>query len=343
MVMAYLSWGQSIIHSLLETSQYLAWPFYFYLVGNNFKVKTVERIIIIYGLLYVVLFFFQYANQGMVLFGKPLYGDEWSEDRGVIRIIFPGAGIFILAVFIALTKVTTTKTYVWFWVLILILGIVIPIMQVTRQFIAGMLLVYLYHFMANGKPIIKYALIFVVFLVGSILVNLEIDSIKGVLEAGKNDAKLGKNYIRVLAAKYFLEDYAPNDASKIFGSGAPYWGISSVGKFNERLADEKGYFLSDVGIIAVYAMFGVFAVLGFVIIWVKSFTIKLSESFSYAKYYLWYILFTSVTWYSVYYYHYIISTILALYLFQKGIEHEEKKKLLKKISTKMKLKITEYI
>ncbi|WP_245917148.1 hypothetical protein [Mongoliibacter ruber] len=167
---------------------------------------------------------------------------------------------------------------------------------------------------------------------------MEINSVKGLIEAGERDAELGKEYIRVLAAEYFLKDYAPNDLSKVFGSGAPYWGISAVGKFNERLADERGYYLSDVGIIAVYAMFGIIAVVGFVIIWIKSFTIRIPKSFAYAKYYIWYILFTSVTWYSVYHYHYIIATILALYLYQKGIDDQKRVELVKKILIKIKSK-----
>ncbi|WP_235062796.1 hypothetical protein [Indibacter alkaliphilus] len=338
MVMAFLSWNQSLFHSIIETSQYLSWPFYFYLVGHNFKVNTIEKIVVAFGLLYVMLYFYQYLNQGAVLFGKPLYGDEWTEDRGVIRIIFPGAGIFILTVFIALTKLTSKAPLKWLWVCILILGLVIPVMQVTRQFIAGVTLVYLYHLIVNVKAIYRVFIISF-FLIGiSVVVKMEIDSVKGVIEAGERDADLGKDYVRVLAAEYFLFDYAPNDWSRIFGSGAPYWGISSVGKFNERLGDEKGYYLSDVGIIAVYAMFGIAAVIGFILIWYKSFVLPLPKEFQYARYYLWYILFTSVTWFSVYHYHYIISTILAMYLFQKGYDLHVRKELLKKVFYKLKNK-----
>lgn len=336
--MAYFSWNQSFFHSIMETTQYLMWPFYFFLIGHNFKVKTIEKIVIGFGLLYAALYFFQYLNQGAVLFGRPLYGDEWTEDRGVIRIIFPGAGIFILAVFISLSKLTTTKTYRWLWIIILILGLVIPVMQVTRQFIAGISLVYIYHLIINVKSVYKVAVLAFFIIAGVVVVKMEIDSVKGIMEAGERDAELGKDYIRVLAAEYFLKDYAPNDLSKIFGSGAPYWGISEVGRFNERLADERGYYLSDVGIIAVYAMFGIFAVMGFVIIWIKSFTIRIPKSFAYAKYYIWYILFTSVTWYSVYHYHYIIATIMALYLYQKGIDDQKRIELMKKILIKIKSK-----
>jgi len=331
MIMAYYSWDQSFFDSLIETSQYMIWPLFFFMRFHDFPVKSLEKIILFYGLAYVLLFFFQYLNQGVVLFGRPLYGDEWTEDRGVIRIIFPGAGVFILALFISITKVTTTTSYRWFWIGFSLLGVIIPVMQVTRQFIVGVLLIYLFHLM-KSVSIPKKAIIISFFILGGgIAINAEIPMVEGVIEAQERDSGLGKDYIRVLAGQYFLYDFSPNDYSAVFGNGAPYWGISFYGKFNSKLADERGYYLSDVGIIAVYAMFGIFAIIGFVIIWGKSFLIPLPPQYQYAKYYLWYILFTSFTWYSVYHYHYLISTVFALYIFQKGIDASKKKKFIKDI------------
>jgi hypothetical protein len=334
MVMAYYSWDQSFFDSFVETSQYMIWPLFFFLLYQDLSVKNLERVILFYGAAYAILFFFQYLNQGVVLFGKPLYGDEWTEDRGVIRIIFPGAGIFILSLFISITKLTTTKDYRWFWILFSLLGIIIPIMQVTRQFIVGVLLIYLFHLIKSVSFNKKMIIIFFFILGTGIVINSDIPMVQGVIEAQERDSNLGKKYIRVLAGEYFLNDFSPNIISSILGNGAPYWGLSNYGKFHERLADDKGYYLSDVGIIAVYAMFGIFSIIGFVIIWIKSFIIPLPAEYQYAKYYLWYILFTSFTWYSVYHYHYLISTVFALYLFHKGMEASRKKILLKKIIAK---------
>lgn len=331
MVMAYYSWDQSFFFSLVETSQYMIWPLFFFLIHQNIPVGKLEKIILFYGASYAILFFFQYLNQGVVLFGKPLYGDEWTEDRGVIRIIFPGAGIFILSLFISITKLTTTKEHRWFWILFSLLGVIIPVMQVTRQFIAGVLLIYLFHLIKSVSFNKKFIIVFLFVIGVGVVINAEIPMVEGVIEAQERDSNLGKKYIRVLAGDYFLNDFSPNIVSSIFGNGAPYWGLSSYGKFHERLADDKGYYLSDVGIIAVYAMFGIFSIIGFVIVWVKSFFIPLPEEYQYAKYYLWYILFTSFTWYSVYHYHYLISTVFALYLFHKGVQASRKKILIKKV------------
>ncbi|ERM81023.1 hypothetical protein P872_11515 [Rhodonellum psychrophilum GCM71 = DSM 17998] len=335
MVMAYYSWNQNFFYSFIETSQYMIWPLFFLLVYQDFSISHLEKIILAYGLLYALLFFFQYLNQGTVFFGKPLYGDEWTEDRGVIRIIFPGAGIFILSLFIAITKLTTTKNHRWFWILFILLGVIIPVMQVTRQFIAGILLIYLFHLIINVNLTKKIVIIFFFILAVGIVINSDIPMVQGVIEAQERDSSLGKKYIRILAGEYFLFDYSPNTVSAVFGNGAPYWGLSDYGKFHEYLADNKGFYLSDVGIIAVYAMFGIFAIIGFVLIWVNSFFIRIPPEYQYSKYYLWYILFTSFTWYSVYHYHYLISTVFALYIFHKGIEASKRKRLLKRVIKKI--------
>ncbi|WP_075352457.1 hypothetical protein [Algoriphagus marinus] len=331
MVMAYYSWDQNFFHSFIETTQYMIWPLFFFMRYHNIPVKTLEKIILSFGLAYALLFFFQYLNQGVVLFGRPLYGDEWTEDRGVIRIIFPGAGIFILSLFISINKLTSSKNHRWFWVLFSSLGIIIPVMQVTRQFIVGVLLMYLIHLLKSVSIPKKVGIILLFVLGVGLAINADIPMVEGVIEAQERDSSLGKKYIRVLAGEYFLYDYSPNEISGVFGNGAPYWGISSYGKFNEKLGDERGYYLSDVGIIAVYAMFGIFSILGFIIIWLISFFIPLPSEYQYAKYYLWYILFTSFTWYSVYHYHYLISTVFALYIFQKGIDESKRKVVIKKL------------
>lgn len=331
MVMAYYSWDQNFYHSFIETTQYMIWPLFFFMRYHNIPVKTLEKIILSFGLAYALLFFFQYLNQGVVLFGRPLYGDEWTEDRGVIRIIFPGAGIFILSLFISINKLTSSKNHRWFWVLFSSLGIIIPVMQVTRQFIVGVLLMYLIHLLKSVSIPKKVAIISLFVLGVGLAINADIPMVEGVIEAQERDSSLGKKYIRVLAGEYFLYDYSPNEISGVFGNGAPYWGISSYGKFNEKLGDERGYYLSDVGIIAVYAMFGIFSILGFIMIWLISFFIPLPSEYQYAKYYLWYILFTSFTWYSVYHYHYLISTVFALYIFQKGIDQSKRKIVIKKL------------
>ncbi len=314
--MAGLYWEQSLLNSFIATAPYLIFFFFFYLLHIKFPIITLEKIIVIYGVLYILLYVFEFINSPTVYFGKPLWGDEFVESRGIIRIIFPGGGVFILTTFLSINKLTSQKKNRWFWLLLTLAGLIIPVLQVTRQFIAGILLIFLYHAIRTFS-LSKKVLIFIVFIAAFLFLqqsNLPI--IKGLIEATQRDANLGGDYIRVLAGEYFLTDFAPNRITQFFGNGVPYYGVSNFGFYVDFLGVTHEYFLSDVGIIAVYAMFGIPAIIAYLLIWFKSFTIPLPKEYQYLKYYLWFMLLTSLTWYTTYHYHYLVVTVYVLYMYQ---------------------------
>ncbi len=326
-IMAGLYWDQSLLDSLIAVAPYLIFFFFFYLLHIRFSIDLLEKIIVIYGVLYILLYAFEFINSPTVFFGKPLWGDEFLVSRGIMRIIFPGGGVFVLTSFIAINKLTSQEKNRWFWLLLTIAGIVIPVMQVTRQFIAGILLLYLYHAI-RSISLSKKVLIFGSFLALIIfLQNVDHPIIEGLIDSTRSDARLGTNYIRVLAGEYFLSDFSPNLVTQLLGNGVPYFGVSNFGLYVDSLGVSQEYFLSDVGIIAVYVMFGVLAIMAYFLIFIKSFIIPLPEKFQYLKYYLWFMLLTSLTWYTTYHYHYLIITVYVLYMYQAVYLEQEENKL----------------
>lgn len=330
--MANISWYQKFTDSLTITAPYLLWIFFFYLLYVKVPVKTIEKIVLVYGVLYVILYFFQLRFGPKVYFGQPLEGGtEYTEDRGILRIIFPAGGIFVLASFIALNKLTTGAKGRWFWLAFTLLGVVIPFLQVTRLFIAGVLLIYLYHFIKKMN-LLKKALIMGVFATGLFIVgNSNLPMVQGLKEESKYDAHAGEDYVRVKAAKYFLNDFSPSDINKVFGNGAPFTNFTYYGKTMERLQQEDGFYLEDVGIIAMYVMFGIIPIIALIMIWYKSFVIKIPDEYSYVKYYLWYLLFTCLTTFYVYHPYYLISSVFALYIYQTVYEQQQIKQALARI------------
>ncbi|PRX39840.1 hypothetical protein [Salegentibacter salegens] len=326
-LMAGLFWDQSLKESLVALAPYLVLIFFFYLLHINFSVAVLERIIVIYGVIYILLYLFSYINSPTVFFGKPSWGEEFLESRGIIRIVFPGGGVFILTTFIALNKLTSQKKNIWFWMLLALAGIIIPVMQVTRQFIAGILLIYLYHFIRN-LSLSKKVLILVSFLAAIIfLQNTNISVVKGLIEATQSDVSSGGDYIRILAGEYFLTDFSPNQITQFFGNGVPHFGVSNYGFHVEMLWVNYEFYLSDVGIIAVYVMFGVPAIIAYLLIWIKSFIIPLPKEYQYLKYYLWFMLLTSLTWYTPYHYYFLIVNVYVLYMYQAVYLKQEENKM----------------
>lgn len=313
--MAYLVWGQSFMDSLIETHQYIYWVFLFFLLYLKPPIRLMENVVLVVGGIYAVLYFFQLMNHETVLFGQPTWG-VFLVDRGMIRIVFPGAGPFVLAVFISLCRFTYEKKYRSGYLLIIILGFLIPILQVTRLFIVSMACLIFFHFIRKRDIVQKglFVACFMMLVVAAVLSDNPL--IRGMLDSGQKDLSSGVDYIRVLAAKHFLTDLSPNFMATIFGNGAPNWGISNYGKVLEKLAFKQEYYLSDVGIVAMYAMFGIPAVVGVIFMGIRVFLLKLPKEHYYLHYYFAFLLINSLTTSAIYHFYYQMATVFALYIFQ---------------------------
>lgn len=323
MLMAYLSWGQSFTESITETVPFLVWILFFYLLHIKIPVKTVEKIILTYGVIYVILYFFQLAVTPDVLFGVSQTG-KFVVDRGIYRIIFPGGGIFFLAAFLALNKLTTQRRKRWFWLLFSLLGIIISILQVTRIFIAGVLFIYLLHFMQK-QSIYKKVIILASFLaIFFFVANLNNQVVKGLKKATITDAKQGRDYIRIKSGSYFLTDFSPNIMNQILGNGVPNSGNTTSSQYGNKIKQlyKQGYYMEDCGMIGMYTMFGVLPIIAYFLIWYKSFTLKLPQEYNYVKYYLWFLLIICLTTDNVYSINFLISTVFALYIYQTIYEKQ---------------------
>ena len=314
--MAYFFWGQSFIDSFKSTILLMIWPVFFFLLEKRMYVSTIEKIIIGYGIAYVLLFFFQYTHSNVVYFGTV---DEYVQDRGVTRINFPAAGIFFLSSFIALNKVNAAGKSRWLYILLALLGVVITVMQVTRQSIALVLVIYLFHFMKDAQ-LYKKVLVLMAFVVAVFaFINSNNAIVNGFRESQKDKALANSEAIRVLSGTYYLTKFSPTVINSLFGNGVPYKGTkdaSDYGNFDYKLQTTFGFYLSDVGIIGFYAMFGLLAVVGYIMIFIKSFTVNVPREFYYLKYYLWYLLATCLTSDSVFSYYNLMATVLVLYIYQ---------------------------
>jgi hypothetical protein len=310
--MAYYSWDQGLVDTVKATFPYMLWMFYFYLLRKKVSINIIENIILTYGIFYVILYAIQFIYSDTVLFG---YKEQFWENRGITRIIFPGGNIFYLAIFIAINRLISEKQNKLFWTLYTLIGIIIPILQVTRQFIFATLLIYFIHFGRNLNIYKKIVFIFI--FIGSFIyvTNLENPIVKGIREMNKETIQEGRQYIRILAGEYFLFDYSPNYVSRLLGNGVPYVGNTKYGNYVLNLQERRFFYLSDVGIIAVYVMFGLLAILGYVLLWYKSFSYRLPKQYLYPKYYLWFLLITSFTSDSLYAVQSVIASVFAIYIY----------------------------
>jgi len=308
--MAQISWGQGLQYAP-TTIPYLIWFTFFYLIHLKIPIDKVEKIVLFFGCVYIALFLFQFTHSSTVLFGFR----EIVEDRGVNRVVFPGGGVFLLSCFIAINKFTTVKKYKYVWLLFALSGVAITVLQVTRQQIFLLVLFYLIHLLKDLK--LKYKILTIVLfaLASYAFLNSENSISKGLVEQQKTDASFGKDYIRIVAAEYFFNSFTPNLVSKVFGNGVAN-DTSSYGKYMVYLSETYGFFLTDIGVLELYIMFGIFAILGYIWILIKSFTLSLPNQYYYIKYYIWFIMATSLSSDFLISPSYLITTILVLYCYQ---------------------------
>ncbi|NQU85769.1 MAG: hypothetical protein HQ541_08415 [Mariniphaga sp.] len=314
-IACYLSWGQGFVGSIKSTAPFALWIFVFYLLQIKIPVRTIENLVLVYAGIYVVLYFFQLVNTRNAYFG----GNETIEQvRGISRIIFPGAGVFFLGAFIGVNRFTSMQgTIKLIWVPLILLGLLIPFLQVTRQLIVAVAFLYLVHF-TRKLDFVKKTIILLTFIAGVVFINLiDLEIIEGLKDAQEKTATEGLQNIRLLSGTYFLTEFSPNLITKIFGNGVPFGEEMEYGQRLHQLAIEKNYFLTDVGVVAVYILFGVLGIIAFALIWIKSFKYKVPNNYTYLKYYLWMLLITSITSDNLFSRDYLMATVLAIYIFQR--------------------------
>jgi hypothetical protein len=313
--MAHYSWGQPYLDSIKATTPYLLWFYFFYLLKHKIPIPFIEKTVVGYGILYVCLYFFQFMNSSIPMFG---FGDEFDTSRGIVRIVFPGGGLFYLSLFIALNRLTTAKINRSFWIIFVLVGLCVVIMQTTMQYIFAVFVMFAFHFLKNKKGIFKVLTLIVIFSLYLLVLNTDNPLKKGLDAGNKEHTSSGEDYIRILSGTYFLTEFSHNNLSRVLGNGVAYGKATSYGKFvTNDLEEGHYYYLADVGLISVYALFGIFAICGFVLMWIKSFTIPLPLDYYYLKYYLWFLLITCLTSYTIFNYNFLITNVFVLYCYQR--------------------------
>lgn len=338
MVSAYLVWGQSVMDSLVRTIPLTVIPIFFILNSIKFPIKILESVILIFGYIYFVLSLFQLLNPEIAYFGHALVDESggYRESRGVTRIIFPGGGIFWLACFISISKLISNKGNKYLLIPLAIYGLMVPILQATRQLIAYVIVIYFLHFGFQISLAKKIIISIIIIVSGLYIGALNLPVFEGIYQQTIDSKSEGTKYIRFITGAYYLTEFSETFYSKILGNGVPNE-KSVYGTVTSRLID-KGIYLEDVGIIGLYSQVGIFAIIAWILIWYRTFTVRLPKEYYYCKYYLWMILFTSLTSGSIYTVSYAISTALVLFIFnQVELNKKNQLKSLLKLLLKKKL------
>ncbi len=259
-------------------AQYEFYIFLFYFLIHRLKPDP-EKILTIcvwlgYG--YTIIYFLQY-----LVYPTEITTSRTLSDRGTIRILIPGSEFMVTGWFIQLTRYFITKKIKY--IIALIPYLIIIILLATRQVMAAMALVTIFAVIYSNTLKSKFAVLILIVLSVIPFYYMFQGVFEEIVQVSERDSRDFSDDIRVIAAKYFLFDLNPDPIWVLTGNGMP-GPHTSYGKFLNRLSEELGYHQSDVGIIGSFSRFGIFFVLGELIILFRLALKRFDEKFKFVKY-----------------------------------------------------------
>jgi len=286
MFMSYMFWNQPLPLSYTSTSGYLFFAIFFFFCKKRTPREAIEKIIILFGWIYIALWLYAMYRAPEVTFG-------WSDDqitnmdRGVLRINFTGRISLIFTYFFYLNKCFLSKNPKY--KIFAILFFVFIVLQVTRQLIlwVGVVTV-IFIFLKQKKLATIIAILFAFLYLGSVNIHFSSDSVLGSMINITNEQMNGELYggedPRITEYRYFFNDWSKNIITDIFGNGISH-PKTSYGKYEASLM-QKDIYLSDVGYPSMYVIVGALGLILYIVLYIKGTLQKLPPELSYVNMFL---------------------------------------------------------
>lgn len=278
MISAYAFHGQDIQISLWAQRFMYFYLFYFFLHILKIPVEQIEKLVFVFALVYVGAYLLQYA-----VYPRELFEVRLDPSRGTLRIFLPGLSFLFLSYFISLQKVLYKNSLKHALLMLLFLSVIV--MSGGRQLLANISLVSLLALLFSRKVKSRYLLYLVALLAAFAIFVLFQEIIRNLVEISREQTINSARITRLRTTEFFLTDFFPNDLSYITGNGeAHQW--SSYGMEIHSYKVYRGYYLSDIGFIGEYTKYGIFFVIGGLMLMVKALRHRHPRNFMYVKLYL---------------------------------------------------------
>lgn len=316
-----LTWGQSILDTLLSSMPYFSFLLYFYLLQRNLKLQQAEYVLWWFTLLFILCFYLALAAAPTRLFlGYGELGKEIDSERGLsrIRLTLIGGGPLYLAFFMAINKLRSSANR-WKWIGLLALFSITIVLQLGRQaiLIAMLLGVLLYLKDAGwGKKIMTVLLMASLLFVIPLLFSSIFEGLQQRTTQELESQEDGEDNVRIAAYKFYFNDVSRNVLNDLFGNGMFSLGKSRYGDFVDKHGRSQGLIPADVGYASIFLYFGLAGLLFFGLLLYRVLRLRVPPAFAYAKYYIYFLFLGNIAGST------LLGTIptlcLALYILSKG-------------------------
>ena len=274
--MAYYDRDQGFVKTLYAERAIYYYLFYFLLHKLKVNPRDLEKIFIFFGILHIILYLLQYFAYPRIFFDAYILA-----ERGTIRIYLAGGDYLAICYYMAIQAFLRTNKPRY--MLYTLLSSLVFILQGGRATIGLMLLILILAILFSKKVksrvliggLMGLCVLVVFFMFQKIFTEL-------FLASGK-DVSLGSDYVRIKAALFFLTDFFTTPLAYITGNGM-YSSDTAYGQEISNIVAANRYYISDIGIIGNYVVYGIFFVIGVIGIIFRVFKLKLGIEYSYIKY-----------------------------------------------------------
>jgi hypothetical protein len=299
-------WNQPVFDSVKATLLGMSYILFFLLIVLNVQLGAIEKIIIILGSLYMMVFLTSF-----LIYPKTFFHihEDYGDERGFQRVSVAGVGFLFLFSFYSLKEYLKQKKALW--LLIYIITVAFIIMTLTRTYIAVSLFVSFMYLLRKSNSVNKLFVILIA--VGFFYLLTQMDSYKILAKQTSSQATDAREDIRMRALTYYLTSFSPGIITNIFGNGEPYQG-TSYARFVSYLQEALGYYTSDIGYFGFYVKYGVLAIFAYLVLIYQTIRCRVSDDYLYCKYYLYFIFIISVIIDAPFNNSFIPSIMLAVYV-----------------------------
>jgi len=287
MIPAWIIKGQSIplTFTVLARGE-LSIVLFFLLWRWQPSISSIEKVILIFGVVYVVLWCY-----AMYQFPSPTFGhmgeDEiWDEGRGIVRINFLGRGNVILAFFVSLNRFKNQKKGKWLFLAIVFF--IFNVLQVTRQLILWPLLIAVIYILWRNKKLCIVTIVAIsMWYITAPAIKVSDDTVIGSMinlsQKQYEDQEKGDENIRVTEYRYFFSEWNTNPITMLFGTSTPHANSSFGQWYTSNVVTTQNIFLSDVGYAAMYAKQGIFGLVLYIFLFYMAMRKKVAREITYTK------------------------------------------------------------
>jgi hypothetical protein len=275
MLMAKISRNQSFADTLYAQRAIYYYLFYFLLHELKIRTQDLEKIFIVFGLIYPFLYLFQFFIYPKIIFDVTIL-----FSRGTVRIFMPGSDYMAISYFMSIQAFLRTNRIKYLILMLLFFSIFILLGGRETMSIMAITLIL---FIIFSKKVKSRLFISILVLIGvGMIFYMFQDIFLALIQQSKRDTGLGSDYVRIIAAKYFLTDFFKNPIAYFTGNGM-FSNNSSYGIEIARIMSNKLY-LGDIGLIGNYVIYGPLFVIGVLGICIKALRMHIDQQYTYIKY-----------------------------------------------------------